>query len=103
LGLQASCLTSSALVKRGVQRLDLEAGAVGVVNDLGELRDLDAPELVNVARVDAVRVCGVAELPHTTTNAKQIRDEETKTHCLLVASKQSAKKPNHPAGGIFLL
>jgi hypothetical protein len=33
-----------------------------VVNDLGELRDLDAPELVNVARVDAVRVCRVAEL-----------------------------------------
>ena len=44
-GLQASCLTSSALVKRGVQRLDLE-----------KQPDLDVPELVDVAQADAVRV-----------------------------------------------
>lgn len=30
--------------------------------DLEELRDQDAPELANVARVDAVRSCRVAEL-----------------------------------------
>jgi hypothetical protein len=29
--------------------------------DLEELRDLDAPELAHVARVDAVRVCCVSE------------------------------------------
>jgi uncharacterized protein (UPF0210 family) len=60
--LQASCLTCSALVKRGVQRLDLE-----------ELRDNDAPELVNVAQAEAVRVCRVAELVRVNTDAKQKR------------------------------
>jgi hypothetical protein len=69
----------------------------------GGATNLDAPELVHIARADALRVCRMAELPHATTDAKQIRDEELKTHCLLVASKQSAKKPNHPPGGIFLL
>jgi hypothetical protein len=29
--------------------------------DLEELHDLDAPELVNIAQADAVRVCRVAE------------------------------------------
>jgi hypothetical protein len=56
-------------------RLDLEAGAVGVVNDLEELRDLDAPELVHVDQADAVRVCRVAELVHVNGDAKQNRDE----------------------------
>jgi hypothetical protein len=58
----------SALVKRGVQRL-------GEVLDLEELPSLSAPELVDVARVDAVRVCRVAELVRVDNDAKQIRDE----------------------------
>jgi hypothetical protein len=54
--------------------------------DLEELHDPDAPELVNIARVVAVRVCGVAELVRVNHDAKQIRDEELKTQCLLVAT-----------------
>jgi hypothetical protein len=69
--LQTSCLTDSALVKRGVQRLDLE-----------ELPDLDAPELVNVAQADGVRVCRVAELVRVNHDAKQTRVFVTKTRCL---------------------
>jgi hypothetical protein len=41
-----------------------------------------APELVNVARVDAVRGCRVAELVRVNDDAKQNRDEELKTRCL---------------------
>ena len=55
--------------------------------DLEELRDLDAPELVHAsARPGAAQVCRVAELVRVYHDAKQIRDEETKTHCLLVAT-----------------
>jgi hypothetical protein len=54
-----------------------------VVNDLGELRDLDAPELVNVAQADAVRVCRVAELVRVNVDAKQTRPLATKTRCFL--------------------
>jgi hypothetical protein len=45
-----------------VQRLDLE-----------ELRDNDAPELVNVAQAEALRVCRVAEMVRVNTDAKQKR------------------------------
>jgi hypothetical protein len=55
-----------------VQRLNLEG-----------LHDLGAPELVHVARADAVRVCGVAELVRVNTNAKQTRLLVTKTLGLL--------------------
>jgi hypothetical protein len=41
--------------------------------DLEELPDLDAPELVNVAQADAVRVCRVAELVRVNPDAKQKR------------------------------
>ena len=41
--------------------------------DLEELRDLDAPELVHVARADAVRVCRLAELVRVNLDAKQTR------------------------------
>ena len=92
--MQASCPTSSALVKRGVQRL-------GVVLDMEELRDHDAPELVNVARADAVRVCRVAELVRVNDDAKQNRDEELKTHCLLVATNNRRNKQKSPQGGKF--
>jgi hypothetical protein len=51
--------------------------------DLEELPDLDAPELVNVAQAGAVRVCRVAELVRVNGDAKQNRDEELKTRCLL--------------------
>jgi hypothetical protein len=40
---------------------------------LEELRDPDAPELVDVARVDAVRSCRVAELVRVKYDAKQTR------------------------------
>ena len=60
--MQASCLTSKALIKRGVQPLDLE-----------ELHDHDAPELVNLTRADAVRSCRVAELVRVNVDAKQNR------------------------------
>jgi hypothetical protein len=46
---------------------------LGVVLDLEELRDLDAPELVNLAHADAVRVCRVAELVRVNIDAKQTR------------------------------
>jgi hypothetical protein len=45
---------------------------------LGELRDHDAPELVNVARVDPVRVCRVAELLRANHGAKQTRPKPQK-------------------------
>jgi hypothetical protein len=49
--------------------------------------------------------CGSAAWPSWCVNVdtKQIRDEELKTPCLLVANKQRAKIPNRPPGGIFLL
>jgi hypothetical protein len=53
--------------------------SAGVIADLEELPDLDAPELVNVARADAVRVCRVAEPVRVNGDAKQNRDEELKT------------------------
>jgi hypothetical protein len=52
-----------------------------------ELPDHDAPELVDAsARPGAAQVCRVAELVRVNVDAKQIRDEELKTHCLLVAT-----------------
>jgi hypothetical protein len=77
--LQGSCLIGSALV--GASEI-----SAGVIAALEELPDPDASELVNVAQADAVRVCRVAELVRVNVDAKQIRDEETKTHCLLVAT-----------------
>ena len=68
---------------------------------MGELRDHDAPELVNFARVDAVRVCRVAELVRVTHEAKQIRDEELKTHCLLVATNKEQIYKITPLGVFF--
>jgi hypothetical protein len=64
--------------------------------DLEELPDLDAPELVHVAHADAVRVCRVAELVRVNLDAKQIREEETKTHCLLVATNNRRNKQKSP-------
>jgi hypothetical protein len=90
--LQASCLTNSALVV---------ASEALAIDDLEELHDPDAPELVNIAQAEAVRVCRVAELVRVNTNAKQIRDEETKTHCLLVATTKARKKQKSPQGGKF--
>ena len=69
--------------------------------DMEELRDLDAPELMNVARADAVQGCRVAELVRVNVDAKQIRDEELKTHCLLVARNNRRKKQKSPQGGKF--
>jgi hypothetical protein len=60
------------------------ACAVGVVEHLEELPDLDAPELVNIAQADTVRGCRVAELVRVNGDAKQNRNKELKPHCLLV-------------------
>jgi hypothetical protein len=65
-GLQTSCLISSALV--GAYEV-----SAGDLDDLEELRDLGAPELVHVARADAVLGCRVAELVRVKYNAKQTR------------------------------
>ena len=58
------CLTNSALVGAfvGLRR-----------DDLAELRYHDAPELVDVAQADAVRVCRGAELVRVNGDAKQTR------------------------------
>ena len=52
--------------------------------DLEELRDLDAPELVNVAQADAVRGCRVAELVRVNHNAKQTRPKQQRLDASLV-------------------
>ena len=50
--------------------------------DPDKLRDLDAPELVNLAQADAVWSCRVAELVRVNGDAKQARLLATKTRCL---------------------
>ena len=77
--MQALCLTSSALVGAFAS----EACSVGDLDDLEELHDLDAPELVNLAQADAVRSCRVAELVRVNGDAKQKRTLATKTRCLI--------------------
>ena len=92
--MQASCLIGSALV--GASEV-----SAGIIDDLEELHDLDAPELVNLAQADAVRVCRVAELVRVNVDANQNRDKELKTHCRLVATNKRRKKQKYPQGGKF--
>jgi hypothetical protein len=71
------------------------------MSDLEELRDPDAPELVHVARADAVRVCRVAELVRVNGDAKQKSGEETKTQCRFVATNKEPRNQITPLG-VFL-
>jgi hypothetical protein len=90
LGLQASCLTSSALVGASKAR---------AIDDLEELRDLDAPELVNLARVDGVRGCRVAELVRVDLDAKQNKRRRNKDSLPLGCYDISKKQTKIPPGG----
>ena len=89
--MQTSCLTSSALV--GASTWWPEPSTTW--RSYAEV----APELVNFAKADAVRVCRVAELVRVNHDAKKIREEELKTHCRLVATNNRRKKQKSPQGG----